>query len=72
VALCAGLALVLDEVEKERPWRVASVGLRGLEFVGKMEAIHGLGDRVAIAGIVARKLRVALRGKYVDGVGGAH
>jgi hypothetical protein len=38
----------------------------------KMEVIHGFGGWVSPAGIVAWKLRVALRGKLVDGVGAPH
>jgi hypothetical protein len=34
-----------------------------------MEAIHGFAGGVSPAGVVARQLRVALRGKHVDGVG---
>jgi hypothetical protein len=34
-----------------------------------METVHGFGDGVSPARVVAGKLRVALRGKLVDGVG---
>jgi hypothetical protein len=34
-----------------------------------MEAVHGFGGGVSPTGIVAGKLRVAMRGKLVDGVG---
>jgi hypothetical protein len=37
-----------------------------------MEAVHGFGGGVSPTGIVAGKLRVALRGKHVDGVGAPH
>jgi hypothetical protein len=33
-----------------------------------MEAVHGFGGGVSPAGVVAGKLRLAMRGKLVDGV----
>jgi hypothetical protein len=35
-----------------------------------MKALHGFGGGVSQAGVIAGKLRVALRGKPVDGGGG--
>jgi hypothetical protein len=62
----------MDEVGEECPRWVAPVGLRCLEVVAKMEAVHGLGGGVSQAGVVAGKLRVAMRGKPADGVGAPH
>jgi hypothetical protein len=58
----------MDEIREECPRWVAPVGLRYPSVVGKMEAVHGFGGGVSPTGVVAGKLRVALRGKLVDGV----
>jgi hypothetical protein len=62
----------MDEVGEECPRWVAPLGLHCPAGVGKMEAVHGFGGVVSTAMVVAGKLRFAMHGKPVDGVGAPH